>query len=51
MRPEVTYTAHATSSKEQTGYLITFTQFEEEKISTKLAAMQKTVTNPITNQL
>ena len=29
MRPAVTYTPYATSSKEQTGYVITFTQFEE----------------------
>ena len=29
MRPEVTYTPYATSSKEQTGDVITFTQFEE----------------------
>ena len=29
MRPTVTYTPYATSSKEQTGNLITFTQFEE----------------------
>ena len=29
MRPAVTYTSYATSSKEQTGDVITFTQFEE----------------------
>ena len=29
MRPTVTYTLYATSSKEQTGDVITFTQFEE----------------------
>ena len=29
MRPAVTYTLYATSSKEQTGDVITFTQFEE----------------------
>ena len=29
MRPSVTYTPYATSSKEQTGNVITFTQFEE----------------------
>ena len=29
MRPAVTYTPYATSSKEQTGDVITFTQFEE----------------------
>ena len=29
MGPSVTYTPYATSSKEQTGNIITFTQFEE----------------------
>ena len=29
MRPEVTYKPYATFSKEQTGDIITFTQFEE----------------------
>ena len=29
MRPTVTYTPYATSSKERTGDIITFTQFEE----------------------
>ena len=29
MRPELTYTPYATSSKEQTGDVITFAQFEE----------------------
>ena len=29
MRPEVTYTPYAMSSKEQTGDVITFAQFEE----------------------
>ena len=29
MRPTVTYTRYATSSKEQTGDVITFAQFEE----------------------
>ena len=32
MRPEVTYTPYATSSNEQTGNVITFTQFEEWNI-------------------
>ena len=32
MRPELTYTPYATSSKEQTGDVITFTQFEEGNI-------------------
>ena len=29
MRPDVSYTPYATSSREQTGNIITFTQFEE----------------------
>ena len=32
MRPAVTYTLYATSSKEQTGNVITFTQVEEGHI-------------------
>ena len=32
MRPSVTYTPYATSSKEQTGNIITFTQFEERDL-------------------
>ena len=35
MRQEVTSTQYATSSKEQTGDLITFTQFEEGNIWTE----------------
>ena len=35
MRPAVTYTPYATSPKEQTGYIITFAQFEEGKILTE----------------
>ena len=35
MRPEVTYTPYATPSKEQTGDVITFTQFEEGNILTE----------------
>ena len=35
MRPEMTYTPYATSSREQTGNIITFTQFEEGNIWTK----------------
>ena len=35
MRPAVTYTPYATSSKEQTGDVITFAQFEEGKILTE----------------
>ena len=33
--PAVTYTLFATSSKEKTGDVITFAQFEEENILTK----------------
>ena len=35
MRPEVKFTLYAMSSKEQTGDVITFTQFEEGNILTK----------------
>ena len=35
MRPAVTYTLYATSSKEKTGNVITFAQFEEEDILTE----------------
>ena len=35
MRPAVTYTPYVTSSREQTGSVITFTQFEEGNILTK----------------
>ena len=35
MRPEVTYTPYATSSKEQTGGVIMFTQFEKGNILTE----------------
>ena len=35
MRPAVTYTPYVTSSKEQTGDIITFTQFDEGNIWTK----------------
>ena len=35
MRPEVTYTLYAKSSKEQTGDVITFAQFEEGNILTE----------------
>ena len=35
MRPSGTYTPYATSSKEQTGNVITFTQFEEGNILTE----------------
>ena len=35
MRPAVTYTPYATSSKEQTGDVITFAQFEEGDLLTE----------------
>ena len=35
MHPAVTYIPFATSSREQTGNIITFTQFEERNIQTK----------------
>ena len=35
MRPAVTYTPYATSSREQTGDVITFAQFEEGNIVTE----------------
>ena len=35
MRPAVTYTRYATSSKEQTVNVVTFAQFEEGKILTE----------------
>ena len=35
MCPEVTYTPYGTSSREQTGDIITFTQFEEGNIFTE----------------
>ena len=35
MRPAVTYTPYDTSSKEQTGYVITFAQFEEGNLLTE----------------
>ena len=36
MRPAVTYTLYATSSKEQTGDVINFAQFEEGNILTEI---------------
>ena len=35
MHLDVTYTPYATSSKEKTGYIITFTQFEEGNFSSE----------------
>ena len=51
MRPAVTYTPYATSSKEQTGNEIAFAHFEEGDILTETQTMQKVVTNLIANHL
>ena len=51
MRPKVTYTPYATSSKEQTGNLITFAQFEEGDLLTEARNDTEAVMNPIANQL
>ena len=48
MRLAVTNTPYATSSKKQTGDVITFAQFEEGNLLTET---QKAVTNPIANNL
>ena len=47
----VTYTTYATSSREQTGNIITFAQSEEVDIITETRNDAKAVTNLITNQL
>ena len=41
MRPAVTYTPYATSSKEQTGDVITFAQFEERNLLSNTDKMKK----------
>ena len=51
MHPTVTYTPYATSSKEQTGDVITFAQFEEGNLKVKLVTIQKLMTNPTANKL
>ena len=52
MRPTVTYTPYATSSKEQTGDVITFAKFEEGNlISETRNDTKKMMTNPTANQL
>ena len=55
MRTAVSYILCATSSKEQTGDIITFAQFEEGVYYLKCVkmrkAMKKAVTNPMTIQL
>ena len=50
MRPSVTYTPCATYLREQTGDIITFTQFEEGNILSEIVTMQKAVTDPMTIQ-
>ena len=47
----VSYIPCATSSKEQTGDIITFAQFEEGIYNLKLVKMQKEMTNKMTIQL
>ena len=51
MHPAVSHTPYATSSKEKTGNIITFTQFEEGGYYLKIVTMLKAVTNPMTIQL
>ena len=51
MRPEVTYTPYVTSSKEQTGDVITFAQFEEGIILMETRKDVESGENQITNQL
>ena len=51
MRPAVSYVTCATYSREQTGNIITFAQFEEGIYDLKLVTIQKEVTNLITIQL
>ena len=51
MRPAVTYTLYATSSKEQTSDGITFAQFEEGILISEIVTIQKAMTNPAANQL
>ena len=48
MHPDVTYTPYATSSRGETGDIITFTQFEEGVYCLKIMTMQKVVTNLMT---
>ena len=50
MRLAVTYTPCDTSSREQTGDIITFVQFDEGDVWTKLVTIQKAGTNPTTVQ-
>ena len=47
MRLYVTHTPYDTSLRKQTGYIITFAQFEEGIYYMKIVTMQKAVTNPM----
>ena len=51
MRLAVTYTPYVTSSKEQTGDVITFAQFKGGTYELKLVTTHKAVTNTIANHL
>ena len=51
MRPAVTYTPYSTSSKEQTGDVITFAQFEEGNLLSETRNDTEMVTNQTANQL
>ena len=51
MRPFVTYKPCATSSREQTGDIITFTQFEEGNLLSKTHNDAKSGENPEANQI
>ena len=53
MCPDVTYKPYATSSKEQTGNIIMFSQFEDGGLLyyLKLVTIRKAVKNPMTIQL
>ena len=51
MRPDVTYTPCATSSREQTGDIITFAQLKRGTNFFLITTMQNSVTNPMKIQL
>ena len=51
MQPSVSYIPYDTSSKEQTGDIIMFAPFEEDKYYQKLVMIHKAVKNMMTIQL
>ena len=51
VRPVVTYTPYVTSSREKTGNVITFAQFEEGNILTETRNDAESGENPIVNHL